>query len=131
VASIDELIWRINDLTRRHDVTELTDELIASLDPSAAPVLARHLATYVEDGNARGRDILAEVLTGVAGVDALPDLIRASARDLRDDQAVLQGLIIDLVQLFPVLAAIRLEALSRDRSVAVREVAVWAWGFIG
>lgn len=128
---IDELIWRINSRDPLRPAYDLIDDVIAAADDSALPRLVTQLQIYLEDGNVDGRDIIAQVLTGLTGIEALPTLIRASAHDLGDDQDTLQHLIIELIELYPAQAAAIVEELLRDRKVAVREVAIWAWGFTG
>ncbi|MBB5873785.1 hypothetical protein F4553_007219 [Allocatelliglobosispora scoriae] len=127
---IDELIWRINSRDPLRPASDAIDDAIAAADASVLPRLVTQLQIYLEDGNVDGRDIMCQMLTALVGIEALPTLVRASAQDLGDDQDALQHLIIELIELYPAPAADLVEELLRDRSVAVREVAVWAWGFV-
>jgi HEAT repeat protein len=130
VVTIDELLWRIVARTAYPTAREVIDDVIATATVDELPRLVVFLRATLDDRDSYGRDVVAQVITGLAGIEALPVLVRASARNLGDDQDILQGLIIDLVQLYPPTAAEILTELTEDSQVAVREVAVWAIGFL-
>ncbi|MEV3927748.1 hypothetical protein [Actinomadura coerulea] len=71
--------WEFDD-TLFDKITELTKALIASADPRLVPELERHLESFFEREDFYGRDVVGEVLAGIAGLDALPTLLRAWPR---------------------------------------------------
>jgi hypothetical protein len=131
VATIAELIICIDDpeddSTRAY---QMVDELVASGDQALIPVLAAHLDQFLNEENFYGRDVIADILAGLAGLDALPRLIRASARDLGDDQDSLQATITDLIYVASGRARPVIDALLSDPDPAVREAAMWASEFL-
>src|ERR1700691_6268788 len=80
------------------DVASALDALTACADTSLVPRLREALGRFLDDGNFYGRDLIARVLAGIQGVAALPVLLRASARDIGDDQDSLQTEIIGLLK---------------------------------
>ncbi|MEV0396379.1 hypothetical protein [Polymorphospora rubra] len=66
-------------------------------DPTLVPLLHQALDRFLDDGNFYGRDLIADILASSQEVAALPVLLRASSRDLGDDQDTLSALIIDLM----------------------------------
>ncbi|HEY3871745.1 MAG TPA: HEAT repeat domain-containing protein [Actinocrinis sp.] len=111
-------------------VRDLVDELGAGRDASLVPELYRVLAGFLDRGDWFGRDQIAEVLYGLQGIEALPLLLRAAARDLGDDQQGIGALIIDLLYVDHARArAAVLEALAGG-DPALRRIAVWALGFV-
>jgi len=111
-------------------ITGLTRALIDSADPGLVPELEEHLETYLEREDFYGRDVIGEVLAGIAGVDALPVLLRASARDLGDDQDSFQTIICELLDQDPVRARPAVLDLVEADDVALRATGVWAVDFI-
>jgi hypothetical protein len=73
------------------DIAPTVTALAACGDTALVPRLQEVLDRFLDQGNFYGRDLIAGVLAGIAGVAALPVLLRASARDLGDDQDGLQG----------------------------------------
>ncbi len=61
----------------------------------------------------------------MAGIDALEPLVRASARDLGDDQDGFQSTILDLVHGNFADAGPVLDSLLDDPDASVRRVATW------
>lgn len=112
------------------DIRELVDALGAARDASLVPGLRKVLAECLDRGDWFGRDQIARVLYGLQGVRALPELLRAAARDLGDDQQSLGALIIDLLYVDHDQARTAvLEALS-EGDTTLRRTAVWALGFV-
>lgn len=111
-------------------ITGLTRAVIDSADLGLVPELEEHLETYLERKDFYGRDVIGEVLAGIAGVDALPALLRASARDLGDDQDSFQTTIYELLDQDPVRARPAVLDLVEADDVALRATGVWAVDFI-
>jgi HEAT repeat protein len=105
-------------------------QLAASGDLSLMQRLHEALEQFLREENFYGRDLIADILAGIAGTAALPELLRASSRDLGDDQDGLQSEIIDLLQADPAGArAAVLDAVASGTS-ELRRTGVWALGFI-
>lgn len=111
-------------------ITELTEALIASADPRLVPELERHLESFLEREDFYGRDVVGEVLAGIAGLDALPTLLRASAQDLGDDQDTFQTIICELLDQDPEQARPAVLELVDAGDAALRTTGVWALDFI-
>jgi HEAT repeats len=95
------------------------------------PRLQEALDRFLDEGNFYGRDLIASVLAGIEGVAALPALLRASARDLGDDQDSLQIQIIELLEAHRAATRpIVLEFASSDMP-ELRHAGLWALGFRG
>ena len=131
MASVDGLIQRIDEPEEDDDGTEvydLVDGLVASGDRALLPALQGHLDRYLSEGNFFARDAVATALAGIAGVESLPVLLQAAARDLGDDQDGLSAEILDLVEGAPVRARHIITQLSTDPRV--RAKAMWAAQFL-
>jgi HEAT repeat protein len=111
-------------------ITGLTRALIDTADLGLVPELEEHLETFLERKDFYGRDVIGEVLAGIAGLDALPVLLRASARDLGDDQDTFQTIICELLEQDPVRARPAVLELVDANDVALRATGVWALDFI-
>lgn len=111
-------------------ITGLTRALIDSADLGLVPELEGHLETFLAREDFYGRDVIGEVLAGIAGLDALPVLLRASARDLGDDQDTFQSLICELLERDPVRARPAVLDLVAADDAALRATGVWALDFI-
>ncbi|TDC92932.1 HEAT repeat domain-containing protein [Actinomadura sp. 7K507] len=111
-------------------ITELTGALIDGADPALVPELEGHLEAFLERGHFYGRDVIGEVLAGIAGLGALPVLLRASARDLGDDQDTFQTVICELLEQEPARARPAVLALVGAEDAALRATGVWALDFI-
>lgn len=127
MATLDELTSCVDDPD--DDSTRaylLVDQLVADGDRSLIPALTAQLNLYLDEEHFYGRDVIADVLAGLAGVDALPVLVRASARDLGDDQDTLHATITDLVFTTAAEARPFLNELLEDQDAEVRKAAAWA-----
>ena len=111
-------------------ITGLTRALIDSADLGLVPELEEHLETFLAREDFYGRDVIGEVLAGIAGLGALPVLLRASARDLGDDQDTFQTIICELLEHDPVRARPAVLDLVSADDVALRATGVWALDFI-
>ncbi|MER7333624.1 MULTISPECIES: HEAT repeat domain-containing protein [unclassified Micromonospora] len=105
-------------------------ELEACGDITLVPRLAQALDRFLDEGNFYGRDLVAGILAGIQGVAALPALLRASARELGDDQDSLQTEIIDLLRGDrPAARRAVLELVTGD-ALELRREGLWALGFV-
>ncbi|WP_165958756.1 HEAT repeat domain-containing protein [Actinomadura sp. KC345] len=111
-------------------ITELTGALIHGADLTLVPELEGHLETFLEREDFYGRDVIGEVLAGIAGADALPVLLRASARDLGDDQDTFGMIICDLLEQDPARARPAVLDLVGADDGELRATGVWALDFI-
>lgn len=132
MADLDDLLACIDDpeddSTRAY---EIVDDLVSSGDHALIPPLTAQLDRFLDEGHFYGRDVIADVLAGLAGVDALPLLIRASARDLGDDQDTLHSTIMELIHETSTQARPVVDALRGDPDDRVRGVARWASEYLG
>jgi hypothetical protein len=128
VATIEDLRDCIDDLSEDgyRRATAIVNELEASGDRALVPRLAQELRRYLDTGNFYGRDIIAQVLVGLAGVGALPLLIEAASWDLGDDQDSLHSAIIDAMWFDMDRARVLLGGLRVDASAEVLRMVDWA-----
>lgn len=112
------------------DIEPTITALAACGDTTLVSRLNEALDRFLDEENFYGRDLIAGILAGIQGAAALPTLLRASARDLGDDQDSLSAEIIDL--LYADKAASRLTAIefAADEAPALRRAGVWALGFV-
>ncbi|GIJ44017.1 hypothetical protein Val02_09030 [Virgisporangium aliadipatigenens] len=103
------------------EIAPTVEALVDSGDLTLVPRLHEALERFLDDGNFYGRDIIAGLLAGIAGVAALPALLLAADRDLGDDQDGLQSDIDGLLAEDPaaarriVLDLVRADAPHRRR----------------
>jgi HEAT repeat protein len=129
-AALAELIRQIDEFDDYDDMLATLGALTGCGDRTLAPELAAALHRYLDERNFYGRDLIAGVLAGVLGIEALPELLRASARDLGDDQDSLHAEIIDLLQSDPAGARPVVRALAADPDAGLRRIGLWALGFV-
>ncbi|WP_051838711.1 HEAT repeat domain-containing protein [Streptomyces sp. NRRL WC-3742] len=109
--------------------TDLAERLADCEDLSLVPALEAALDEALAAGNFHARDTVAGVLAGLTGPAALPVLLRASARDLGDDQDSLSAVLCDLFDEHPDAAREAADPLLSDPDARLRAVAVWTLGF--
>lgn len=129
VATVEDLLSCIDDPDG--DSTRalvLVREIGDSNDTTLMPRLQAELEHFVDQGHFYGRDIIAQAMAELAGVDALPALITASARDIGDDQDTLQAVILDLITIDPGRARSLLQQMA-PAPAALRETLSWALEF--
>lgn len=103
--ALEAVIRHARDLVDDYDEIEPTIKaLIASGDTKLASQVVEALQEFLAERNFYGRDLMAQVLAGIQGVDALPTLLHASACDLGDDQDMLVAEILDLMLQDPAAA---------------------------
>jgi HEAT repeat protein len=129
-AALAELIQHIDEFGDYDDIEATVDALRACGDRSLAPELTVALRRCLHERNFYGRDLIAAVLAGVQGADALPELLRASAVDLGDDQDSLDAEIVDLVKGDPVAARRAVLALAADPDPRLRRTGLGVLGLI-
>jgi hypothetical protein len=83
------------------DIAPTITALAACGDTALVPRLHEALDRFLDQENFYGRDLIASVLAGIQRAAALPVLLRASARDLGDDQDGLHTEIIELLHADP------------------------------
>lgn len=112
------------------DIAPTVTALAASADASLVPRLEEAMTRFLDEANFYGRDLVAGILAGVQGTAAVPALLHAAARDLRDDQDALQTEIIDLLRVDPVAAVPTFRQFANAEDPAHRRVGLWALGFL-
>ncbi|MEW2427836.1 HEAT repeat domain-containing protein [Micromonospora sp. NPDC047644] len=112
------------------DIAPTVTALTASGDTALVPRLQRVLDRFLDEGNFYGRDLIASVLAGIDGAAALPVLLRASARDLGDDQDSLQAEIIELLHTDRATGRGVVRDFATGDTPELRRVGLWALGFM-
>lgn len=112
------------------DIAPTVEALASSGEVTLVPDLAAALDRFLDEENFYGRDLIAAVLAGIQGTAALPVLLRASARDLGDDQDSLQTEIVELLHADPASCRPTVLAFVASDEAALRRVGLWALGFV-
>ncbi|MFR9780120.1 HEAT repeat domain-containing protein [Micromonospora sp. MS34] len=112
------------------DIAPILTALAACGDSTLVPRLHEALDRFLDEQNCYGRDLIAGILAGIQGQAALPALLRASARDLGDDQDSLTGDIIDLLHTNKTAARPTVLELATDGTPELRRAGLWALGFV-
>lgn len=112
-------------------IFELARELGRPEHVSLAPSVRDELRRAVrERGEFFHRDVWAEVLTGMLGVAALPDLLEAASIDLGDDRDTFVALTLDEVQAAPDDAEPILVEAARSQDAGMRCEALYLATFL-
>jgi HEAT repeat protein len=112
------------------DIAPTVTALAACGDTTLVPRLHEVLGRFLDEENFYGRDLIAGVLAGIQGVAALPVLLRASARDLGDDQDSLQSEIIELLHADRSDGRRTVLEFATGDTPELRRVGLWALGFV-
>ncbi|WP_330440585.1 HEAT repeat domain-containing protein [Micromonospora sp. NBC_00821] len=112
------------------DIAPTVTALTASGDTALVPRLREVLDRFLDEGNFYGRDLIAGVLAGIEGMAALPVLLRASARDLGDDQDSLQAEITELMHADRATSRRAVRDFATSDTPELRRVGLWALGFV-
>ncbi|WP_221320341.1 HEAT repeat domain-containing protein [Actinoplanes sp. L3-i22] len=126
-AALAELIQRLSD---DDELDEIRDALAACGDHTLVPELTAALHRFLDQGDAAGRDVIAGILAGVQGAPALPELLRAAAVDLGDDQDTLDAEIVDLVHTDPAAARPHVLALAAGPDRRLRRMGLNLLGLV-
>ena len=130
-AALEAVVRHAVDLEDDYeDIAPVVTALATCGDVALVPRLHEALNQFLDEGNFYGRDLIAGILAGIQGTAALAVLLRASSRDLGDDQDSLQTEIIELLHTDP--AAGRRTALefATGDTPELRLVGLWALGFV-
>ncbi|MET8197886.1 HEAT repeat domain-containing protein [Micromonospora taraxaci] len=112
------------------DIAPTVTALTACGDTALVPRLREVLDRFLDEGNFYGRDLIAGVLAGIEGMASLPVLLRASARDLGDDQDSLQAEIIELLHADRATSRRVVRDFATSETPELRRVGLWALGFV-
>jgi HEAT repeat protein len=112
------------------DIASSVTALAASGNTTLVPRLHEALNQFLDEENFYGRDLLAGILAGIQGTAALPVLLRASARDLADDQDSLQTEIIELMHADRATSRRAVLELATSETPELRRVGLWALEFV-
>ncbi|WP_089013692.1 HEAT repeat domain-containing protein [Micromonospora inositola] len=112
------------------DIVATVTALSTCGDTTLVPALQETLDRFLDEGNFYGRDLIAGVLAGIEGVAGLPVLLRASARDLGDDQDSLQAEIIELLHADRAASRCLLLEFATGDTPELRREGLWALGFV-
>ncbi|WP_020522538.1 hypothetical protein [Catelliglobosispora koreensis] len=123
MATIEDLLACIDD---PDDDSTRAYELTASRDRSLTPRLVDELGSFIAAEHFYGRDVIADAIAEIEGVEALPVLIRASAVDIGDDQDSLGSTIMEAIWADIGRAAELVDELASDNDPRVRDKAQWA-----
>ncbi|GIG00154.1 HEAT repeat domain-containing protein [Catellatospora citrea] len=113
-----------------HDIAPTLAALSACGDSALVPRLHEELDRFLNEENFYGRDLIASILAGIDGIAALGTLLRASSRDLGDDQDSLSAEIVDLLRTDQETARLTVLELATSDVPELRRTALWAWGFV-
>ncbi|RSM53446.1 hypothetical protein DMB66_38905 [Actinoplanes sp. ATCC 53533] len=112
------------------DIAPSVAALTGSGDLGLVPLLSEALGRFLDEENFYGRDLIAGVLAGVAGIAALPVLLLAADRDLGDDQDGLQSEITAVLGADPVAGRELILELVRSDAPERRRVGLLALGLV-
>ncbi|MFC8719048.1 HEAT repeat domain-containing protein [Kitasatospora sp. NPDC057198] len=129
-ARLDRFLALVVDLDSDHEeLAAATAELSGAGDVALVPPLEAALDRALDEGAFHARDLIGEVLAGIRGPAALPVLLRASARDLGDDQDSFSTLLVELARADPAAARETVRPLLAEPDAALRATGVWLLGF--
>jgi HEAT repeat protein len=111
-------------------IADLEDELVAARDTGLVPRLQEHLAGAVDARNWYGRHVLCNILAATAGSKALPELLRAFAHDLGDDQDSLSAILTDFARQDRAYARSIVLPWAAGPDPDLRRAALWLLGFV-
>src|SRR5215831_17335504 len=117
LRGLEELLNRLDE--PGYDPWPAAKALADSGDAALVPRASAAMDRFVDREDSLGADVMADVLTGLQGVDALPTLLRASARIPRSG-AVLRGTIHQLVARNPEAGLPTMLAFARDPGPGAR-----------
>jgi hypothetical protein len=126
VATVEDLLRCIDDPDDSTRAYEVVEEIVATGDRTLVPRLKEELDTFLDTDHFYGRDVIADALAGLLGVESLPLLIAASARDLGDDQDTLQSTILDVMWTDKSRARTILDELHASGSAELRKTVALA-----
>ncbi|MFG2053245.1 HEAT repeat domain-containing protein [Micromonospora sp. NPDC048930] len=130
-GALEAVVRHAVDLEDDYDEIAPTVRALATCgDTSLVPRLREALDRFLDEENFYGRDLIAAVLAGIQGVAALPVLLRASARDLGDDQDGLQTEVIELMHVDPAASRRVVREFATATAPELRRVGLWALGFV-
>lgn len=130
-GGLEAVVRHATELEDDYDeIAPILTALAACGDLTLVPRLHEALDRFLDDQNFYGRDLIAGILAGIQGLAALPALLRASARDLGDDQDSLTGEIIDLLHTNKAAARRTALDLATGDAPELRRAGLWALGLV-
>lgn len=116
-----------SDLDR---IADLERELLTARDTDLIPRLQEHLVGAVDAGNGYGRHVLSGILAATAGSRALPELLRAFAHDLADDQDSLTATVTEFARQDRAYARGVILPWATGPDPELRRTALWLLGYV-
>jgi len=127
-------VFQHADGTLDGDVYQLIRELIATGDRSMIAPARAALERYAAEPNWYGRDLMADLLAGLAGTEVFPRLldlyVDAMRRDDGDDWEHLGEALCTVMRADPAGCRAVILPLVSDRDQHVRMAALWAIGYV-
>jgi HEAT repeat protein len=114
--------------TLEGDVQPLLAEVVNSGDEQLVPTVLEALRSFLAERNFYGRDLMAEILVGLRGVEAFADVLAAWAVDIGDDRDSLSGLVWQLIDQDRSAALTTIRAFARSADPARKKAGIWALG---
>lgn len=114
--------------TLEGDVRPLLAEVVTSGEELLVPTVLEALRSFLAERNFYGRDLMAEILVGLRGVDAFADVLAAWAVDIGDDRDSLSGLVWQLIDQDRSGALATIRAFARSADPARQMAGIWALG---
>ncbi|MFE2416290.1 HEAT repeat domain-containing protein [Streptomyces hokutonensis] len=130
-ARLDALAAELADPDCDFDRIEaLESELLTARDMALIPRLQEHLVGAVDAGNGYGRHVLCGILAETAGSRALPELLRAFAHDLGDDQDSLTATVTEFARQDRAYARSIILPWVTGPDPGLRRTALWLLGYV-
>jgi hypothetical protein len=123
-GKLQALIWYGQDLSG--DGRGWMADLVASGDRSLVPRICEALKAFVVLRNFYGRDLMAELLIGLIGVEAFPAAIDAWSVDIGDDRDSLTAMVSDLIDEDAATCLVTIRDLMRSPDPSKRSAGIWA-----
>jgi HEAT repeat protein len=124
--ALEDVIRHAEDL--QGEIFSVVTELAGSGDVSLVPRIKGALAAFLAGRNFYGRDLMAQILAGVLGVDAFPAVLGAWAVDIGDDRDSVSAMVWQLIESDRAGSLITIRQFAVEPDLTRRRAGVWAMG---